>query len=174
MNPVTTRYGAAADLPAIETLYPAAFPDEDLLPLVRQLLPDSANVLSLVAEVDAAIVGHVAFSRCSLAGTDSALSLLAPLAVAPTAQRAGVGTSLTNAGIELLRKDGVAAVLVLGDPAYYGRFGFAATTSVTPPYDLPVEYMGAWQLLELYPGAAHLSGRLRVPEQWRQPALWAP
>lgn len=168
------RGNTPADLTAIDSLYSAAFPDEDLLPLVRELLADSTNVLSLVAELDSELVGHVAFSMCTLAGTDAALALLAPLAVAPTAQRAGVGTALTNAGIELLRKDSAAAILVLGDPSYYSRFGFAPTTSVSPPFDLPAEYMGAWQLLELYPGASHLSGRLQVPTQWRQPALWAP
>lgn len=173
MKRADIRISATADLPAIEALYPTAFPDEDLLPLVRELLADTENVLSLVAELDSAVVGHVAFSKCRLVGTDAVLSLLAPLAVAPTAQRGGVGTALTNAGIEILKSDDVAAILVLGDPAYYSRFGFAPTTSVSPPYDLPAEYMGAWQLLELYSGAANLSGRLQVPAQWRQPALWA-
>lgn len=167
------RGSADADIPAIESLYPAAFPDEDLLPLVKDLLPDTENVLSLVAEIDSVVVGHVAFSRCKLPGTDARVALLAPLAVSPSSQRAGVGSALTTAGLELLRAEGVAAVLVLGDPAYYGRFGFQATALVAPPYSLPEEYMDAWQLVELEPGASQLSGKLLVPKQWQQPALWA-
>lgn len=173
MNSMNIRMSNPADFAAIYALYPAAFPGEDLLALVQDLVPDTEQVLSLVAEIASTIVGHVAFSRCGLQGADATVSLLAPLAVSPASQGAGVGSALVRAGLELLNTEDVNAVLVLGDPAYYKRFGFKATEAIAPPYPLPPEYAGAWQLLELDPEATQLSGELLVPEQWRQPALWS-
>ena len=60
-NQPSIRNSTQGDLATIETLYPQAFPDEDLVPLVRDLLRDMSNVLSLVAEIDSQIVGHAAF-----------------------------------------------------------------------------------------------------------------
>ncbi|MCY0154352.1 hypothetical protein [Hoeflea alexandrii] len=73
-----------------------------------------------------------------------------------------------------LKRDGVAHVYVLGDPAYYGRSGFSPETGVAPPYPLPEEYREAWQSLGL--GSAPLPdhGTLGLPDVWMQPALWAP
>lgn len=66
------RKSTPDDLAAICSLYPAVFPDEDLLPLVKDLLPATETVLSLVAEVDGNVVGHVAFSKCGLEEKDAA------------------------------------------------------------------------------------------------------
>ena len=84
------RESQPQDLLPIERLYSDAFPDEDLLPLVRDLLSAGPPVLSLVGNLDEELLGHVAFTRCGLVGGSESLSLLAPLAVTPTRQRHGM------------------------------------------------------------------------------------
>lgn len=168
------RESARDDAVAIEALYPHAFPDEDLVPLVKALLRDPDNVLSLVATQESKVVGHGAFTRCSVTGSDVQAALLGPLAVAPDRQRQGVGSAIIRAGFECLREQAVALVLVLGDPAYYGRFGFVTESLIRPPYLLPAEWAEAWQSTKLGGRADIASGSLSVPPVWRDPALWAP
>lgn len=168
------RDSLQSDLASIEKLYPDAFPDEDLLPVVRELLEEESNVLSLVAIVDRALVGHVIFTTCGVAERTEMVSMLAPLAVAPAVQKRGVGSALVYEGLRQVKEAGAIAVYVLGDPTYYGRFGFEAEADVTPPYDLPEEWRGAWQSISLTTTAQALRGMLDVPQPWRQPALWLP
>ena len=168
------RDSAPADFGAIESLYPEAFPDEDLLPLLRELLPDTAVATSLVAEIDSVIVGHVAFTKCGVAGQQANAALLAPLAVTPARQGQGIGSALVHAGLQRMNDENVYFVYVLGDPAFYGRLGFLPESSIRPPYHLPAEYEGAWQSQTLCETEAAPSGELSVPKQWRQPFLWAP
>ncbi len=168
------RESLPGDQPAIEALYPAAFPDEDLLPLVRALLQDKEAVLSLVAMQGSSLAGHVAFTHCRMSGNSSGIALLGPLAVEPARQRQGIGSTLVRTGLQRLGNAGVAQVTVLGDPAYYARFGFAPESRVAPPYALPSEWRGAWQSLTLARAAASLEGTLSVPPPWRDQALWAP
>jgi putative acetyltransferase len=168
------RHALPADLPAVEDLYAAAFPREDLRPLVRELSAMESGILLLVALRDGGLVGHAAFTRCGIAGGGEDVALLGPLAVAPALQRQGIGRVLIEAGLEQLRRDGVRRVQVLGDPAYYGRVGFAPDDGLLPPYPLHPGWQGAWQSRLLDPGGASLRGTLVVPPAWRQPALWAP
>ena len=142
---IEIRPSGPQDVDALMALYPAAFPEEDLLTVVRALLGAETGVLSLVACLDANLVGHVAFTECSVPGRSERVSMLAPLAVAPAHQRAGIGRTLTGEGLRLLKEDGFAAVYVLGDPNYYGRLGFSTEARVNPPYPLPEEWRGAWQ-----------------------------
>ena len=65
-------------------------------------------------------------------------------------------------------------VYVLGDPAYYQRFGLAADHRVAPPYPLPEAWQEAWQSLGLQGDEPSPAGELSVPQRWRQPALWGP
>jgi len=162
-----------SDFPAIEALYPRAFPDEDLLALVKELLADRDNTISLVATSNSTVVGNVIFTRGSVDGETAPLALLAPLAVAPECQRQGIGTALVGRGLRRLQAEGIAAVYVLGDPAYYGRLGFLPERSVRPPYSLPPEWADAWQSQALGNGAAPTGGTLRLPECWLDPALWS-
>jgi putative acetyltransferase len=106
--------------------------------------------ISEVAESGRAIVGHVALSAVSVAGAVDGMGL-APLGVRPDFQRRGVGAALVRAGLETCRRAGIGFVVVLGEPAYYGRFGFAAAAG----WGLADEYGGgaAFQALELRPGA---------------------
>ena len=171
---IDIRLGRPEDLAALEALYPAAFPDEDLLTLVRDLVGACDGVSSLVAVRDGVIVGQVAFTRCAVAGGRERIELLAPLAVAPAHQKQGIGSALVREGLRRLRDAGAALALVLGDPAYYGRFGFAPEDRVAPPYPLPAAWAGAWQSLRLGGGEPALAGVLQVPPYWMRPALWAP
>ncbi|MCG8440463.1 MAG: N-acetyltransferase [Caulobacterales bacterium] len=164
----------AGDLAAIERLYPDAFPGEDLLPLVRGLLADPSRPLSLVAKSDGELIGHGAFTTCRVDSAPQKVALLGPLAVAADAQGRGVGAALVRAGLERLKSAGFARVFVLGDPAYYERFGFKAETSVAPPYPLPSEWLGAWRSVRLQDTAPHPKGTLQVPEIWDRRSLWLP
>ncbi len=169
------RPGDANDLVALEALYPAAFPDEDLLPLVRALLAEAEGaVLSLVAVSGSALVGHILFTRCGVEGQGAEAALLGPLAIAPDRQRSGIGTLLIAAGLERLESCRTSRVLVLGDPDYYGRFGFAPDAAILPPYRLPQDWHDAWQSRAVGVGASAISGRLQVPAPWRDQALWLP
>ncbi len=168
------RESVRADAAAIESLYPQAFPDEDLLPLVRDLLQDPAIAISLVAVIDSQVVGHAIFTKCGVAGRSAKAALLGPLAVAPAWQRRGIGSAIVRAGMERLKDTGVTLVCVLGDPAYYGRLGFVQETRVEPPFPLPAEWSGAWQSQHLDHTDVFCTGKLAVPPAWRQPALWAP
>jgi len=169
---VDIREARPGDVLAIERLYPQAFPGEDLLPLVRDLLSSSA--VSFVAFVGDALVGHAAFTPCSVDGSTDKVALLGPLAVAPDLQRKGIGSAVVRAGLAHMATSGTAQVYVLGDPAYYRRFGFQPDDSVAPPFPLPEEWRGAWQSYRLSGDKPPLSGKLEVPQAWRRRILWAP
>ena len=171
---VEVRTSVSGDLPAIEALYPDAFPDEELLPLVRDLLREVPKPLSLVATINTNLVGHVMFTRCGIAGSCSRVALLGPLAVASAWQRRSCGSALVRDGLKQLEHDGTTHVYVLGDPAYYRRFGFMPESHVLPPYPLPEEWRSAWQSIGLGGSSAQVSGKLSLPRTWLQPSLWAP
>ena len=164
-----------ADRNALASLYPSAFPDEDLAPLIDDLLnEDKEVVFSLVAIDDHKVVGHIAFTMCEISGQIEKVCMLAPLAVSPPFQRQGIGSALIAAGIEHLKEIGATRLFVLGDPGYYGRFGFAVEHNIAPPYDLPVEWQTAWQSINLKDLTSDHKGKLLVPEAWRKPKLWLP
>ena len=168
------RESTPSDFGAIESLYPEAFPDEDLLPLVRDLLEDVAVRISLVGAIDARIVGHAIFTKCGVVGSNVNAALLGPLAVAPTWHRCGFGSAIVRTGLQRLQEMDIGLVCVLGDPAYYERLGFRPESLVEPPFRLPPEWDGAWQSQVVGHTTTPVSGTLSVPRQWLQPALWAP
>ena len=114
------------DAGGIRAVHEAAFGQPAESRLVDMLTAGGHVTLSLVADLGVAIVGHVLLSRL-----DSPLGALAlaPLAVLPSHQRLGIGSTLVETAINLARKRGATAIFVLGDPAYYGRFGFSAETA---------------------------------------------
>ncbi|MEM8699183.1 MAG: N-acetyltransferase, partial [Pseudomonadota bacterium] len=75
-------------------------------------------------------------------------------------------------GVERLREIGTRQIFVLGDPAYYRRFGFRPEKAVTPPCPIPEDWAPAWQSLTLSDPIAQ--GKLHVPAPWLTPAYWAP
>ena len=171
---VDIREARPTDAPAIEALYPRTFPDEDLLPLVRDLENERTGVISLVALSGNALVAHVAFTTCGIDRSADSVALLAPLAVAPDRQRQGVGSALVRDGLRRLKDAGMTHVFTLGDPAYYSRFGFKPDNDVAPPYPLPEEWRSAWQSLNLSDDRPPQRGTLSVPPAWRRKELWAP
>lgn len=178
MTAAAIRDGVPGDREAIRALYAAAFPEEDLVPLVTDLIGSDACRLSLVAAEGDGPVGHIAFTDCAftdcaIAGCADRAVLLGPLAVAPARQRQGIGSALVRAGFARIAAGGPVHVFVLGDPAWYGRLGFAPETRVAPPYPLPEAWRAAWQSVRLG-GAAPARGTLSVPAPWNQAALWAP
>ncbi|MBT6095530.1 MAG: N-acetyltransferase [Rhodospirillaceae bacterium] len=164
-----SRPGDAAE---IERLYVDAFPDEDLVPLVRELLDFGPSVVSLVAVREQAVVGHIGFTFCGVEGGNDKVALLAPLAITPSLHRQGIGSTLVEAGFIQMQQAKIGYVFVLGDPAYYSRFGFKAEDKVTTPYPLPAEWRGAWQSVALHDAEIPHAGKLSVPKPWHHEALW--
>ncbi|MBA2894099.1 GNAT family N-acetyltransferase [Nonomuraea soli] len=123
------------DREAVWQVEAEAFERPDEADLLARLDPDKA--FSLVATVDGEIVGHVLFTWLPV-GEHRALAL-APLAVRPGVQGKGVGGELVRQGLARARALGAPAVVVLGDPAYYGRFGFAPDPKITQSYGWPEE-----------------------------------
>ncbi len=117
--------------------------------------------MSLVAEENGRIVGHVLFSPMTLETETGIYPIvgLGPVAVLPEVQRQGVGSRLIEMGLDLLRERGETAVIVLGHPSYYPRFGFvrASQFGIRSSYDVPDE---AFMALELEDGG--LNGRAGV------------
>src|SRR5262245_11922157 len=116
----------AGDAAAVCAVHCAAFPTDAEAHLVEWLRARGAARVSLVAEVDDAVVGHVLFSPVSIvaeSGCRHGLGL-APVAVMPAHQRRGVGSALVREGLVACREAGCAFVVVLGHPGYYPRFGF--------------------------------------------------
>jgi putative acetyltransferase len=124
--------------------------------------------LSLVAELNGKIVGHILFTRMvieSKSGKIPALSL-APVAVIPGHQNQGIGTELVKKGLEECRKLGHKIVIVVGHPNYYPRFGFysARSRGLEAPFEVPDE---AFMVLELEAGALEgVSGIIRYPKEF--------
>ena len=171
---LTRRNSGPSDWPDIESVYAGAFPDEDLLPVVRELLEVPEIATSLVAEIESRAVGHVMFSTCAIEGTEIEVSLLAPLAVAPEWHGQGIGSDLVRYGLRRLSDEGVHLVCVLGDPAFYGRLGFEPERSIRPPYPLPDEWADAWQSVGNIDPSTPQTGTIRVPAPWQKPEYWAP
>lgn len=169
------RDTVTGDEAALIELYRSAFPDEELVPLVRRLLAEIPGIVSLVAIVDDECAGHVVFTPCGVSGSAAHVALLGPLAVAPSRQRQGLARMLIREGFNRLGEKGLSHVLVLGDPAFYGRFGFRPEKSVTPPYELPADWSEAWQSVTIAQDAAAVPhGPLRPPAVWMVPSLWLP
>lgn len=162
------------DSDALRVVYADAFPDEELFPLVEIMLGRSGDCLSLVARMENEVVGHIAISRCSTVPNTSRFALLGPLAVRFANQRIGVGGRLIREGKEKMEAESISRIFVLGDPAYYGRHKFVTEQSVRPPYDLPDEWLEAWQSLSLSSDNASVKDRLIVPDFWQKPELWLP
>ena len=110
--------------------------------IVERLRKASALTLSLIAEDDGEIVGHVAFSPVTVNGQAAGWFGLGPVAVRPDLQRKGIGDALVSEGLANLVAYGAAGCVVLGDPKYYGRFGFATKPSLRFPGP-PAEYFQA-------------------------------
>jgi putative acetyltransferase len=138
------------DVTAIHTVHAASFPIAAEADLVDLLRAAGCLRLSLVAEIGAEVIGHIAFSPVTVK-TGVPGAGLAPIAVAELHRRQGVASELVRAGLEACRAAGFGWVVVLGEPAYYSRFGFRAASE----FGLFDEYGGgpAFQCVEVVSGA---------------------
>lgn len=149
---LVVREETPADHAAVYEVNRLAFGRADEADLVDALRAGGYVRLSLVAEQDGAVIGHVLFSRLPIetpGGTVEALAL-APVAVVPERQRQGAGARLIRAGLDACRDQGHRIVVVLGHAEYYPRFGFSAALAVPLRSPFPGPHFMA---LELVPGA---------------------
>ena len=160
---VSIREELPGDEQQVRWVNEAAFGREDEADLVDQLRLEGASLLSLVAEWNGQIVGHVLFSRMTVETAQGSLPAvsLAPVAVLPEQQRHGIGSALIRHGIGALQARGERIVIVLGSATYYPRFGFSAEKArrLQSPFP-PAHFMA----LELADGALEgVEGSVRYP-----------
>lgn len=153
----TIRPERTDDHSIITALTCNAFKGDAEARLITALREQSDSCISLVAEQHGNIVGHILFSPATLDNApQTRLMALAPMAVSDVLQHQGIGSALVRAGLKLCEEQGIEAVVVLGHPAYYPRFGFTAASKfrVSCPWQVPDN---TFMLLELQAGS--LSGK---------------
>jgi putative acetyltransferase len=147
------RLETAADHEAIRHVNRLSFGRDDEAGIVDALRSGGYAHVSLIAEVNGEVVGHILFSDLPILtdnGTIPALSL-APMAVLPEYQKQGIGSALVRKGLEVCRDQGHRIVVVLGHAHFYPRFGFSAKRA--EPLSSPFGGHDSWMALELVPGA---------------------
>lgn len=107
--------------------------------IVRALREANALGVSLVAELSGQVVGHVAFSPVVVSDGSVGWYGVGPVSVLPSVQSRGIGRSLMESGLSLLRKRGAAGCVLVGEPAFYSRFGFANEPELLLP-GVPPEF----------------------------------
>jgi putative acetyltransferase len=167
---LTIRPETGADVADIRRVNELAFGQPAEAQLVEALRRDARPFLSLVADDDGAVVGHICFSPVEVERPDGGRMMilgLAPMAVLPERQNRGIGSRLVEAGLDACRASGAVAVVVLGHPEYYPRFGFvpAAPRGLVSEYDVPDP---VFMLAELVRGAGgEVRGVARYHEAFR-------
>lgn len=155
MSTVSIRFEQPGDEGGIHETNELAF-GEPLEARLVDALRGCHGYVSLVATIENRVVGHILFTPVTIEpAVNRPIAGLAPMAVHPDHQRSGIGGQLIRAGLEECRRNGYAAVVVLGHPEYYPKFGFepAHTFGVTCEFPSPPE---AFMAIELEAGA--LSG----------------
>jgi putative acetyltransferase len=144
------RYEKTADEDAIGQITEEAFADAphsdgSEAAIIGRLRDAGGLTVSLVAEKDGVIVGHVAFSPITIDGQDQGWLGLGPVAVRPDHQGQGIGRALINKGLDEIKAKGVIGCVVLGDPNYYQRFGFVSDAGLSFEGPPPEYFMAqAW------------------------------
>jgi putative acetyltransferase len=154
---IEIRKETAADVADIEAVTAAAFLHAPHTSHTEQFIVEALRdagqlTVSLVADAEGIVVGHVAISPISI--SDGAIGWygLGPISVAPEYQRRGIGSWLMREALRVLREHGAAGCVVLGEPRYYGRFGFRVDPELSLP-GVPPEYFQAISF-----GASHPNG----------------
>jgi putative acetyltransferase len=160
-----------ADFEAIRRVNTAAFGRDEEARLVDALRREGFARLSLVAEIENEIVGHILFSDLPILTDRGAIPALAlaPMAVLPAHQRRGIGSALVRRGLEICREQGARIVVVVGHPEFYPRFGFSA--ELAKPLKSP--FSGEiWMAAELIPGALKgVTGKVAYPPPFGVPLV---
>lgn len=125
-----------SDIDAITAVTSAAFKDnphsrQTEVFIIKELRAAGALSLSLVAEIDGKIIGHVAFSPVAISGGSDGWYGVGPLSVAPELQRKGIGTALMREGLAILEARGARGCVLVGYPEYYKRFGFNLSSELS-------------------------------------------
>ena len=149
------RVATSLDRDDVREIHLCAFPEDQqqiVSSLAVNLLSEetSPKMISLVAEADGTVVGHIAFSPVTISNNKNWKGyILAPLGVKPKYQKRQIGSKLIESGIERLSRMGVNVLFVYGDPKYYGKFRFNAelAAAYSPPYKL--QYPFGWQAIML-------------------------
>lgn len=139
---INIRCETLPDYKVIAEVNTLAFGQQNEAKLVEEIRRSDRYIseLSLVAEVENVVVGHILFSYIDLVGEETLQVLgLAPLAVHPQFQRQGIGSSLIKAGLEIAEAKKEAIVIVLGHPEFYTRFGFQPSVvyEIESPFPVP-------------------------------------
>lgn len=154
------------DIRIIHEINIEAFENDSEANLVDRLRESQISNISLVAEVNKKLVGHIFFSPMTIDKYDMRIAGLAPMAVLPEYQNKRIGSALVEEGLEQCKKEGYKAVAVLGHPNYYPKFGFVPSTR----YDLISEYnvpKEVFMVKELEIGSlADISGVLKYHEEF--------
>ena len=173
------RIATCLDRDDVREIHLCAFPEGEkqiVSTLAVNLLSEETNTktISLVAEADGAVVGHIAFSPVTVNNNNSWKGyILAPLGVKPEYQKRDIGSKLIESGMERLAKMGVNVLFVYGDPNYYGKFGFNAHNAAvySPPYEL--QYAFGWQAITLNEDIfAGSTVRISCVDSLSDPKLW--
>ena len=165
---VLIREEEPGDFDTIREVNRLAFAGDIEARLVDQLRDESLVIASLVAIANGEIVGHVLFSDLPITTSSATIpaASLAPIAVKPAFQRRGIGAEMIRRGLELCRERGKLAVIVLGHPGYYPRFGFSCELArrIRSPYSGE-----AWMALELVPDVLRdVEGAVQYPEAFNR------
>ncbi len=122
---VTIRPEQPADIPAVRRVHEAAFPTRAEADLVDRVRADGKAAVSLIAQDDGNVIGHALFSPVTFDPAAAVTAFaLAPMAVMPGHEKHAVGRRLVQNGLAECHAQGACLVVVLGEPDYYGRFGF--------------------------------------------------
>jgi len=164
---ITVRPEQPADHAAIRSITTLAFGGTTEAVLVDKLRA-SPGTLSLVATEWGTVIGHILFTAASVAGNPLRIAGLGPMAVHPTRQRGGIGSALVIRGLEACRRVGYQAVVVVGHPHYYPRFGFrrADGFGLRCQFEVPDEVFMA---LELQPASLAGGGEVRYAPEFSEP-----
>src|SRR5438477_3372617 len=166
---IAIRIETPDDSAAIQEVHTRAFAGPVEAKLVKLISERKKAVISLVALNDGKVVGHILFSRVTIAKSPATFNAvgLAPVAVLPEFQRKGIGSALIREGLERCKQAGYHAVVLIGDPAYYSRFGFvrAADFGLQNEYGVHDEFM----VLPLHDGALEgVAGTVKYLPEFRE------
>jgi putative acetyltransferase len=144
---IKIRTETTADIPAIEAVTTSAFLNAPHTSHTEQFIVSALRkagllTISLVADAAGTVIGHVAVSPVAISDGASGWFGLGPISVVPEHQRVGVGSRLMHEALRILRERGAAGCVLLGEPGYYGRFGFQVDPNLILP-DVPPEYFQA-------------------------------
>ena len=167
---INIRKETENDCNDIKSVNDKAFGQENEGKLVKNLRKNEKYIsdLSLIAEVDNKIVGHILFFPIKVISQENEYETLslAPMSVLPNYQKMGIGSKLIEYGIKAAKKAGYTSIIVLGHPDFYPRFGFvpASTFGIKPPFEVPDN---AFMALELLPNSLKgKQGTVKYPKEY--------